>query len=60
MLYADASASLEDMREAVSTLDELQRTARRVFGGAHPVTRGLEVNLRKSRDALAARESGAS
>ena len=32
----DTGATLDDLREAVTTLEELERTARRVFGGAHP------------------------
>ena len=35
----DPSATLDDLREAVNTLEELERTARRVLGGAHPTTR---------------------
>ena len=35
-LYADPAATLDDLREAVTTLEELERTARRVFGSAHP------------------------
>ena len=55
-LYKADGASLEDMREAVSTLEELERTARRVLGGAHPTTTGMEGALRESLAALLARE----
>ena len=58
-LYEDANATLEDMREVVTTLEELERTARRVLGGAHPVTKGVEVNLRDAQAVLRARETGA-
>ena len=54
-LYRDASATLDDFREAVTTLEDTVRVARRVFGGAHPLTTGIERDLRHSRDALAAR-----
>ena len=43
-VYADAllggrpRATLDDLREAVRTLEETERTARRVLGGAHPFT----------------------
>ena len=37
-LYTDDGASLDDLREAVATLEDVERTARRVFGGAHPTT----------------------
>jgi hypothetical protein len=56
-LYRNASATLNDLREAVATLDELTRTARRVLGGANPVTTGIEDNLRRARAALRARET---
>ena len=59
-LYDDPAATLDDLREAVSTLEDLERIARRVLGGAHPVTRGIELHLRNARLALRARESGAS
>jgi tetratricopeptide (TPR) repeat protein len=55
-LYRDPCATLDDLREAVTTLEELERTARRVFGGAHPHTTKIEAALRKSRAALRARE----
>jgi len=59
-LYKDDSATLDDMREAVSTLEEIERTARRVLGGAHPTTKGIEVNLRTTRAALPARDTPSS
>ena len=55
-LYKDPTATLDDVREAVTTLEEIEPTARRVLGGAHPVTRGIEVDLRNARAALRARE----
>ena len=54
-LYDDPAATLDNLREAVSTLEETERTARRVLGGAHPFTKGAECELRKSRAALRAR-----
>ena len=56
-LYADPAATLDDVREAVRTLEELERTARRVFGGAHPLTTWTERRLREARAALRAREA---
>ena len=56
----DPGASLDDLREALTTLEDSERTARRVLGGAHPVTRGIELHLRNARLALRARETGAS
>ena len=52
-LHKDPSASLDDLREAVTTLEETERTARRVFGGVHPMTRGIDFHLRDARAALA-------
>ena len=57
-LCEDPAATLDDLREAVSTLEETQRVARRVFGGAHPITGGIEECLRGARATLHARETG--
>jgi hypothetical protein len=56
-LYKGPGAPLDDLREAVTTLVETERTARRVLGGAHPVTTGIEGALRDARAALRARET---
>ena len=56
-LYRDEGATLDDLREAVTTLEDTARTARRVFGGANPITTGIERSLRKARAALRARET---
>ena len=56
-LYRDTGASLDDLREAVTTLGDLEPTARRVYGGAHPITEAMELALRRARAALAARET---
>ena len=56
-LYKDPAASLDDLREAVTTLEETSRTARRVLGGANPVTEGIADYLREARAALRARET---
>ena len=58
-LYEDPSATLDDLREAVTTLENTERIARRVFGGAHPLTTTIEGNLKDSRVALRAREASA-
>jgi tetratricopeptide (TPR) repeat protein len=55
-LYEDPDATLDDLREAVSKLEELERTAKRVLGGAHPLTTAMEDNLRQARAVLRARE----
>ena len=55
-LYTDNGATLDDLREAVTTLEDAGRTARRVFGSAHPLTQSLEDELQVARAALHARE----
>ena len=37
----DTGATLDDVREAVETLEDTARTARRVLGGAHPTSTTL-------------------
>ena len=56
-LYTDEGATLDDVREAVTTLEETERTARRVMGGAHPLTVDIELDLRRARAVLHARET---
>ena len=56
-LYRDPAASLNDLREAVSKLEEMARTARRVFGFSHPLTTGIAESLRAARATLRARET---
>ena len=56
-LYTDPAAPLDDLREAVTTLEETAPIARRVFGSAHPTTQTTEVVLRDARAALRAREA---
>ena len=60
--YAEAlcradGATLDDFREALTTLEDTERTARRVLGGAHPLVRPIQANLKRSRAALAARDA---
>jgi len=59
-LYMDDGATLDDLREAVMTLEEAERTARRILGGAHPVTDATERALRHSRAVLGARDTAPS
>ena len=58
--YKDPCATLNDLREAVTSLEDTVRIARRVLGSAHPTTGAIEDALRKSRAALRARETPAS
>ena len=56
-LYFDPTATLDDLREGVTTLEDTERTARRVFGGSHPLTEGNVDDLRHARAALHALET---
>ena len=51
-LYKNSAATLDDLREAVNTLEDAGRTARQVLGGAHPLTEGIEGDLRRSSRAI--------
>ena len=53
--YRDPAATLDDLREAVNTLEDTVRIAKRVFGGAHPLTVDIEDEMQDARDALYAR-----
>ena len=56
-LYKDPDATLDDVREAVETLEDADRIARRVLGGAHPITARMEGTLQKARANLRARKA---
>ena len=56
-LYRDDSATLDDLREAVTEHEEIEPIARRVFGGAHPDVVEIENSLQNARAALRARET---
>ena len=58
-LYDDEDATLDDLREAVTTLEEIERIARRVLGGSHPLTSAIEGELRVARAALRVRDARA-
>ena len=55
-LCRDDDATLDDLREAVTTLEDTERTARRVFGGSHPTVAGIERSLRVAQAGLRERE----
>ena len=57
-LYEDgATLDDPDHREAVTTLEDTARTARRVLGGEHPLTVDIDACLRHARAVLRAREA---
>ena len=51
-LYKYPGATLDDLHEAVTTLEELERIARRVLGGQHPLMVLIENRLRNARTRL--------
>ena len=55
-LYQRDGATLDEIREAVNTIEEIEPTARRVLGGTHQTAAGLARSLQESRAALVARE----
>ncbi len=55
-LYEDPAATLDDLREAVTTLEDATRIARQVLGGAHPYTKNFENDLRHAQAKLSLRE----
>ena len=57
VLYEDPAATLDDISEAVTSLEELERTARRVLGRTYPDVVGIGESLRFARAALRARET---
>ena len=56
-LCDDPAATLEDLREAMTTLEDAERITRRVFGGTHPLTVDIEGHLGHARAVLRARET---
>ena len=56
--HEGADVTLDDLREAVTTLEDTERTGRRVLGGANPTMLGIDGDLRNARVALRAREEG--
>ena len=56
-LYRDTGSTLDDLREAVTTLEDAAPTARRVLGSVHPGTTGIEEVLAFARATLRRRET---
>ena len=56
-VYMDDGATLDDLRKAVTTFEDTIRIARRVLGGAHPLTEAIETDLQRSRLVLSEKQS---
>ena len=54
-LYKDPAATLADLREVVTTLEDIERIARQVLGSAHPMTKEIGDHLRLTQAVLRAR-----
>ena len=57
-VYDDPKSSLADLRRAETTLKDVYRRARRVFGTSHPETAICETMMSKLNETLAERNSG--
>ena len=57
-LVEDTSCHADDLSEAATTLEDTERIARRVLGGAHPNTVEIEGNLAKLTSQLSLRALG--
>ena len=55
-LYEDTGATLDDLREAATTLEDTVRIVRRWLGPSHPTTEDVVRELQNARAALAARD----
>ena len=55
-LCKDNRATFDDLCKAVRTYEDTERIARRVLGGAHPLTVDIGRGLQYARSALAARD----
>ena len=51
-LYKDPAATLDDLREAVRTLEDAERIGRRVLGPAHPIAVRIAECVEESRRML--------
>ena len=52
------SSTLDEIREAINTLEEMEPIARRTLGIAHPIAVNIQSELQKARALLRAREAG--
>ena len=47
--FFDPAATLDDLQNSITTTLEEMRITRRVLGGAHPVTTGIEEDAQETR-----------
>ena len=53
VLFKDRAATLDDIHEAVTTLESVAPLWKRVFGQAHPETHRVQTALKQAREMLA-------
>ena len=53
-LYADPAAPLDNLREAVATLESVANSWKQILGPAHPETPKVQAALQEARETLAA------
>ena len=56
-LYRDPDDTLDEVREAVTTLEDADQIGRRVLGGAHPDVAEIAGDLRLARAVLRSRKT---
>ena len=56
--FHNPGATIDEIREAVNTLEEIEPIARRALGIAHPIAVNIQGELQKARGLLRAREAG--
>ena len=56
-LFLDAGSTLDDLLEAIKSLEDAVRIARRELGGAHPLAVRIGESLQNVRAVLRARET---
>ena len=56
-LFKDPTSTLDDLREAVTTLEDVIPIARRVLGSTHPTVSAFGSSLRNAQAILRARET---
>ena len=52
-MLSDDDATESDFREAVTILEDIERTSRRVFGPDHPIAKRSKEMLQIAREGLA-------
>ena len=57
-LCEDPGSTLDDLREAMTTIEDAERIARRVLGGSHPMTVDIDHDMRNARSKLVDALSG--